>query len=257
MLSFFYRLTTRYVLPIGIGLYAYSFYQRVQEGEDCFILFCHDFIQGWSYVEIMVNKMWNKRNEFLEICNEYIYHFGGMDMQPEPEEEEEVNKIEYIKNGKKIVQFNHGDECDFVIYSKHPPGGKCVLKKIIYTKQKTNTQSQSTQETLATFDTITKWKFLSLEIIANVNGLSMSFKINLHTNDYDFYQDGNILTPEFFHYYLQNLYSPAIETDSLHIDTLTIVDSNVTYTIDTFQPNERLEIGLFKDDYTITKVTKN
>lgn len=243
MLTFFYRLLTRYVLPIGVGCYAYSFYQRVQGGEDGFILFCHDLIQVWSYVEILLHKAQDNHKKIAAICHEFIYQFGGIHMQLE-QNEEDGNKIEYIKNGKRIMQFTSDDDCDFVICSKRALGNKCVLKKLIQPPSSTQEQTQ---------DTITEWKFLSLEIMSSVHGVSKSFKINLQTDDYNFYQVGNKLTPEFFHYYLQNVYSPAIEVETLHIDTLTIVDSNVTYTLDTFQPNERVEILLNKEDYTITK----
>ena len=247
MLSFLYNLTTRYVLPISLGVYAYSFYQRMQQGEDWVVLLCHDLIRVWSQIEILGNQLSDMFKTFIKQSNEYVALFGGFDPSSSQSQQPtaQLRIIEYIKDGQKVVTF---EDCDFAIYSDIQPGRKCVYKKII---EKGVTQFTDK------FKPITDWHFLSLEIIASIKGVSKTFKIKLHTDDYNFYQVGNKLTPEFFRYYLQQLHTPSVVEmdDNLHIDTLTIVDSNVTYTMDTFSAHERVEILLNKEDYTVVKLS--
>jgi hypothetical protein len=233
------------VLPISLGVYAYSFYQRIQKGEDWVFLLCHDLIRAWSHVEILGNQLLDKYDTFIKGTNEYVTLFGGFDpSSPQARQPTaQLRIIEYIKDGQKVVTF---EDCDFAIYSDIQPGRKCVYKKIVEKGATPFTDK---------FEPITDWHFLSLEIMASIHGVSKLFKIKLHTDDYNFYQVGNKLTPEFFRYYLQHLHNPVItEMDNdLHIDTLTIVDSNVTYTMDTFSAHERVEILLNKEDYTVVK----
>jgi len=241
------------LLPIGVGVYACSLYQRIQQGEDGVFLLCHDMIRAWSHVEIIANQVWDKYHTLVDWSNEYVSLFGGVETTT-TNPTAQLRTIEYIKDGKKMdMPFKHDDDCDFAIYSDIQAGRKCVYKKIVPI-EKTAHFGPSLNGLQDKFEPILDWHFLSFEIMASINGVSKLFKIKLQTDEYNFYQVGNRLTPEFFHYYLQTIHSPPVlDIETMHIDTLTIVDSNVTYAMDTFSEHERVEILLNKEDYTIVK----
>jgi len=114
-----------------------------------------------------------------------------------------VIMIECIKNG--ILSDNLSTtECDFALYSRLDDSNKCLNKKIVY----------DLDESIDVYE-VSDIKFLLVEL---KNGVE-TYKIDLKTDEYNFYIVGNKFTKQFFQYYLTEILKITESDDkfSLHI----------------------------------------
>ena len=93
-----------------------------------------------------------------------------------------ITMLDYIKNGNSVDKG--GDECEFTIYSWLDDTKSCVNKKLIY----------DSKEHLS-FSEVSDIKFLLVELKFGENN---SHKIELKTDEFNFYMVGNSFTKQFF-----------------------------------------------------------
>jgi len=124
-------------------------------------------------------------------------------------------KTEFFKNGERIPLEN-SEKHDFALFSWMEDDTSCVNKKIMYDINDINDQMAISEQS--------EIKFMLIEIKI---GEDKTYKIDLKTNDYNFYLVGNKFTKEFFIYYLINYLN--IDKTILNETTLSIkiIDHNV------------------------------
>jgi hypothetical protein len=131
---------------------------------------------------------------------------------------EVVTKTEFIKNGKIVVDFNSDTIIDFAIYSWISDNKKCVNKKIIYDINENITISE-----------LSDIRFMLIEIQIR----EKTYKVDLKTNDYNFYLVDNKFTKQFFLYYLKQILTIDENINDNDEFIVKIIDHNV----ESFQMN--------------------
>jgi hypothetical protein len=147
-----------------------------------------------------------------------------------------VTMTQFFKNGKSLTIVETPEKnFDFAIYSWLSDDNKCINKKIIYDIKE--------PITIAEYSDI---KFMLVEIKIGEN---KAYKIDLKTDEYNFYIVGNKFTKDFFVYYLIN-HLNIDETDLNEASfSIKIIDHNVeNFQMDFTDRNE--SIVLRKNDYT-------
>jgi hypothetical protein len=119
-----------------------------------------------------------------------------------------VTTIECIKNGILINNLSM-TECDFALYSRLDDSKKCLNKKIVY----------DLDESIAVYE-VSDIKFLLVELKNDVD----TYKIDLKTDEYNFYIVGNKFTKQFFQYYLTEILKITESVDNLRLH---IIDHDV------------------------------
>ena len=153
-----------------------------------------------------------------------------------------VTILEYVRNGNpiNIISDKDYDELDFMIYSWLDDTKKCINKKIIY----------DSKEQLS-FSEVSDIKFLLVELKIGDNS---SYKIDLKTDEFNFYIIGNSFTRQFFVYYLKQILKINEEIKDDVIFSLKIIDHDVnTVELDFIDKNEG--ILLEKSGYKLLKLT--
>lgn len=146
-----------------------------------------------------------------------------------------VTMTQFFRNGKSLtIVETHEKNFDFAIYSWLSHDNKCINKKIIYDINEEMTASECSDI-----------KFMLVEIKIGDNKV---YKINLKTEEYNFYLVGNKFTKDFFVYYLIN-HLNIDETDLNESSfSVKIIDHNVnTFQMDFTDKNESIVIR--KNDY--------
>lgn len=100
-----------------------------------------------------------------------------------------ITMLDYIKNGNSVDKGD--DECELMIYSWLDNTKSCVNKKLVY----------DLKEPLS-FSEASDIKFLLVELRIGENN---SNKIDLKTDEFNFYMIGNSFTKQFFIYYLKQI----------------------------------------------------
>lgn len=120
---------------------------------------------------------------------------------------------EFIKNGERL-SIEEATVCDFALFSWLGDNNKCVNKKIIY---------DVNDETMCISE-CSDIKFMLVEMRIRENNI---YKVDLKTDDYNFYLVDNKFTRQFFIYYLKEyLQINEIINDSDTI-SLKIIDHQV------------------------------
>ena len=119
-----------------------------------------------------------------------------------------VNKLEFIKNGNLIE--NKSTDYDFAIYSDLKINTICENKKIF----------QNNQQLTEDYE-ISNIQFMLIVLLV---GEKKTFKITLKNEKYNFYVVGNILSKDFFTYYLKNIHADKFDLteESIKEDKITI-----------------------------------
>lgn len=145
-----------------------------------------------------------------------------------------VTMTQFFKNGKSLtIVETHEKNFDFAIYSWLSDDNKCINKKIIYDINEPMSVAECADI-----------KFMLVEIKSG----EKVYKIDLKTDEYNFYIVGNKFTKDFFVYYLVN-HLNIDETDLIETSfSIKIIDHNVeTFQMDFTDKNEN--IVLAKNNY--------
>ena len=114
-----------------------------------------------------------------------------------------VIMIECIKNG--VLSDNLSmTECDFALYSRLDDSKNCLNKKIVY----------DLDESIDVYE-VSDIKFLLVELKIGTD----TYKVDLKTDEYNFYIVGNRFTKQFFQYYLTEILkvTESVQGFSVHI----------------------------------------
>ena len=153
-----------------------------------------------------------------------------------------VTMLEYIRNGNQVDKSD--DDCDFMIYSWLDDTKSCVNKKLVY----------DLQEPLS-FSEASDIKFLLIEFKVGDNN---SHKVDLKTDEFNFYMVGNSFTKQFFIYYLKQILKISEEIKDDDTFNLKILDHNVkTIELDFTDQNESILVeknGYHKNGNTLLTI---
>ena len=140
-----------------------------------------------------------------------------------------VTMLEYVRNSNLVdITSDKGDnECDFTIYSWLDSTKSCVNKKLLY----------DSKEPLS-FSEVSDIKFFLVELKF---GEKNSHKIELKTDEFNFYVVGNSFNKQFFIYYLKQILKISEEIKDDDKFNLKILDHNVnTVELDFTDQNESI-----------------
>jgi len=153
-----------------------------------------------------------------------------------------VTMFEHVRNGNLVnvtSDKSDNDECDFMIYSWLDDTKKCINKKIFY----------DSNEPLS-FSEVSEIKFFLVELKIGENN---SHKIELKTDEYNFYMIGNSFNKQFFVYYLKQILKISEEIKEDDKFSLKIIDHDVnTIKLDFTDKNEN--IILEKNGYKLSNL---
>lgn len=148
-----------------------------------------------------------------------------------------ITMLDYIKNGNSVD--NGDNECDFMIYSWLDDTKSCVNKKLVY----------DLKEPLS-FSEASDIKFLLIELKIGENN---SHKIDLKTNEFNFYMVGNSFAKQFFIYYLKQIVKSTEEIKDDDKINLKFIDHDVN-TIDLDFTDKNENIILEKTGYKLSNL---
>lgn len=148
-----------------------------------------------------------------------------------------ITMLDYIKNGNSVDKSDNG--CDFMIYSWLDDTKSCVNKKLVY----------DLKEPLS-FSEISDIKFFLVELKF---GDKSSHKIELKTDEFNFYVVGNNFNKQFFIYYLKQILKISEEIKDDDKFNLKILDHNVN-TIDLDFTDQNESILLEKTGYKLSNL---
>jgi hypothetical protein len=148
-----------------------------------------------------------------------------------------VTILEYVRNGNLVDKSD--EEYDFTIYSWLDGTKSCVNKKLIY----------DSKESLS-FSEVSDIKFFLVELKFGENN---SHKIELKTDEFNFYVVGNSFNKQFFIYYLKEILKISEEIKDDDKINLKFIDHDVnTIEIDFTDKNE--SILLEKTGYKLSNL---
>jgi len=149
-----------------------------------------------------------------------------------------ITMLDYIKNGNS-VNITSDTECDFMVYSWLDNTKNCVNKKLVY----------DLKEPLS-FTEVSDIKFLLIELKVGENN---SHKIDLKTDEFNFYLVGNSFTKQFFIYYLKQIVKSTEEIKDDDKINLKFIDHDVN-TIDLDFTDKNESILLEKTGYKLSNL---
>ena len=149
-----------------------------------------------------------------------------------------ITMLDYIKNGNS-VDITSDTECDFMVYSWLDNTKNCVNKKLVY----------DLKEPLS-FSEASDIKFLLIELKVGENN---SHKIDLKTNEFNFYMVGNSFAKQFFIYYLKQIVKTTEEIKDDDKINLKFIDHDVN-TIDLDFTDKNENIILEKTGYKLSNL---
>ena len=130
------------------------------------------------------------------------------------------NSIDFVLNGKVIFSttiltpdIDHPKNYDFIIYSD----GKSINKKLL---------TEASVDKKYDYE-MSDIRFILVELKIGDN----TYKIDLKTDNYNFYVVGNCFTKNFFIYYLTEILKPTQQLDNDNKFIIKIID----HTVDTFE----------------------
>ena len=149
-----------------------------------------------------------------------------------------ITMLDYIKNGNS-VNITSDTECDFMVYSWLDNTKNCVNKKLVY----------DLKDPLS-FSEASDIKFLLIELKVGENN---SHKIDLKTNEFNFYMVGNSFAKQFFIYYLKQIVKTTEEIKDDDKINLKFIDHDVN-TIDLDFTDKNENIILEKTGYKLSNL---
>ena len=210
--------------------------------QELIITFSYNLIYLYSRAQILYINLIKVVNKKIEENPNLLKLKNDLDLLIKPKSGI-VTMLDYIKNGNSvdIISDKSDNECDFMIYSWLDDTKNCVNKKLVY----------DLKEPLS-FCEVSDIKFLLIELKLGDNN---AYKIDLKTNEYNFYMVGNSFTKQFFIYYLKQILKSTEEIKEDCKINLKFIDHDVnTVELDFTDKNE--SIILDKTGYRID-ITNN
>ena len=170
--------------------------------EEIIISFSYNIIYVYSKAQIFYMNIVKKVNKKIEETPKLLKLKNDLDLLLN-QKNGTVIMIECIKNG--ILSDNLSTtECDFALYSRLDDSNKCLNKKIVY----------DLDESIDVYE-VSDIKFLLVELKIGKD----TYKIDLKTDEYNFYIVGNRFTKQFFQYYLIEILkvTESVQGFSVHI----------------------------------------
>lgn len=148
--------------------------------------------------------------------------------------------VTYIKNGEYMA-LQDINKFDFVIFSWVNNEEKCFNQKIIYDLNASDCYPPYIWKEFSDV------RFLLLEIVIGENN---KYKVDLKTEDYNFYLVGNKFTKQFFLYYLKQILKINITINDEDTFIVNIIDQDVNKRVIDLSGKDGY-ILLDKNNYTI------
>ena len=171
--------------------------------EEIIISFSYNVIYVYSKAQIFYMNIVKTVNKKIEETPKLLKLKNDLDLLLN-QKNGTVTMIECIKNG--VLSDNLSTtECDFALYSRLDDSKNCLNKKIVY----------DLDESIEVYE-VSDIKFLLVELKIG----SETYKIDLKTDEYNFYIVGNRFTKQFFQYYLTEILkqrAESVDNFSLHI----------------------------------------
>ena len=153
--------------------------------EDFLVTVSYNLIYVYSKAQIFYMNIVKTVNKKIEETPKLLKLKNDLDLLLN-QKNGTVIMIECIKNG--ILSDNLSTtECDFALYSRLDDSNKCLNKKIVY----------DLDESIDVYE-VSDIKFLLVELKIGKD----TYKIDLKTDEYNFYIVGNRFTKQFFQYYI-------------------------------------------------------
>jgi len=184
----------------------------------------YNFFYFLSKLQIMFMKFSKKIEEnpkLLQIKNDFMLL---LNFNPHT-----IETTEYIKNGEHVKSDDLSDNnFDFILYSWFDDENDCVNKNdcvnendCVNNNNCVNKKIMYEKNDIVTSSELSEIKFMLIEINIGEN----NYKIDLKTDRYNFYVVGNVLTKQFFIYYLKRF----LKVNDLIYDKISIkiIDQNV------------------------------
>ena len=201
--------------------------------ETFIISFSYNVIYLYSKVQIFYMNIIKTVNKKIEETPKLLKLKNDLDLLLN-QKNGAVIMIECIKNG--VLSDNLSTtECDFALYSRLDDSKKCLNKKIVY----------DLDESIEVYE-VSDIKFLLVELKIGTE----TYKIDLKTDEYNFYIVGNRFTKQFFQYYLTEILKITEGVDKF---SLNIIDHTVNKVELDFS-DENAHILLEKTEYKLSIV---
>lgn len=210
-----------------------------------FISVSYNIIYVYSKCQILFIKLNKTVATFIEsnpsllkISNDVKSLFAG---------ETTKNSIEFIKNGEIIKNIKCKDfNCDELINAYETDYDFLIYSDINNDNCSNKIMSQKGEEITVQYE-LSRVSFLLVELQLD----NTIIKINLKNEKYNFYIEGNVLSLEFFTYYLKNIYfDHDFDLTSYDNISLHIIDQDVnTFELDLVEKNHIVKFE--KDSYAI------
>ena len=170
--------------------------------EDFFVTVSYNLIYVYSKAQIFYMNIVKTVNKKIEETPKLLKLKNDLDLLLN-QKNGTVIMIECIKNG--VLSDNLSmTECDFALYSRLDDSNKCLNKKIVY----------DLDESIDVYE-VSDIKFLLVELKIGTD----TYKVDLKTDEYNFYIVGNRFTKQFFQYYLIEILkvTESVQGFSVHI----------------------------------------
>lgn len=199
----------------------------------------YNLIYYFSKLQILIMKYNKNLNTFIERNPSLFEIKQKLDLLFS---KQETSLMRYFIKNTQLYEIQK-DESDFIILSWLSDDKKYVDNKIIY-------KNDNYDESMCEYSNI---KFLLVEIKI---GDDISRKIDLKTDEFNYYLVGNKFTKEFFMFYLSHYLQLKYETKDTDKITLKIIDHDVnTKILDFTDKNEA--IILEKNSYNLSIINHN
>ena len=231
MISFITNLLRTVLFAFLLNDYLKSRYPK--KYEELFVTVSYNLIYVYSKAQIFYMNIVKTLNKKIEETPKLLKLKNDLDLLLN-QKNGTVIMIECIKNG--VLSDNLSTtECDFALYSRLDDSKKCLNKKIVY----------DLDESIEVYE-VSDIKFLLVELKIGTE----TYKIDLKTDEYNFYIVGNRFTKQFFQYYLTEILkiTEGVDKFSLHMIDHTVNKVELDFS------DENAHILLEKTEYKLSIV---
>jgi len=194
--------------------------------QELIVTFSYNLIYLYSRVQILYMNLIKVVNKKIEENPNLLKMRNDLDSLMKPKSGI-VTMLEYVRNGNLVDK--NVEECDFMIYSWLDDSKSCLNKKLMYDLKEPSS-----------FSEVSDIKFFLVELKIGDN----KHKVELKTNDFNYYLVGNKFTKEFFTYYLREHLKNNDEVKDDDKFSIKIIDHDVnTVELDFTHQNQSILLG--------------